>query len=56
MNISTCSEFILLSFSGRKLKMPAPLTPSEYSLAFLTIVRADLTTVLGTIDLPLLPS
>ena len=26
---STCSEFILLNFSGSRLKMPAPLTPKD---------------------------
>ena len=54
LNRSTCSEFILLNCSGSKLKSAVPLTPFDCSLACLTIVGADLTTFLGTIDLPLL--
>ena len=46
---------MLLRFSGRRLKICAPLTPSDLSLAFLTQDGAALTTVLGIISLPLLP-
>ena len=55
LNRSTWLVFILLNCSGKRLKMLAPLTPRDLSLAFLTTDGAALTTVLGMIVLPLLP-
>ena len=45
---------MLLSWSGNRLKIWTPLTPNDLSLAFLTLVGAALTTLLGTAYLPLL--
>ena len=46
---------MLLSFSGKRLNIWAPLTPSDLFLAFLTLDGGALTTVFGIIVLPLLP-
>ena len=51
---STWSVFILLSVSGKRLNIFAPLTPNVLSLAFFTSVGAVLTTGCGMIVLPLL--
>ena len=39
---------LFLMYSGSRLKSLAPLTPSDPSLAFLTLAAADLVTGLGT--------
>ena len=43
-----CSEFMLLNFSGRRLKIVTPFTPRDLSLAFFTTVGAALATGLGS--------
>ena len=55
LKTSIWSLFMLLSVSGKRLKILAPLTPRDPSLAFLTIFGAALTTVFGIIVLALLP-
>ena len=45
LNKSTCPQLVLLSFSGKRLKIWAPLTPSDLSLAFLMTAGAALTNV-----------
>ena len=52
---STWSVFMLLMFSGKRLNIWAPLTPKDFSLAFLTADGAALTTALGMMTLPCLP-
>ena len=56
LNKSMSPLFSLLRFSGRRLNIWAPLTPSDLSLAFLTLDGAALTTDFGITTLPLLLS
>ena len=51
---STWSVLVLLRLSGKRLKICAPLTPRDCSLALLTYTGADFTISLGVMLLPLL--
>ena len=53
LNMSTCSVLIVLMLSGKRLKILAPLTPKEFSLALLTSAGAFGSIWFGMICLPL---